>query len=175
MTNTDILMLSIYVTPEQIGVYFVLTRSLALAKFIRFAIAAVSGRSFAEYSANDKLKTLAYDPSNNEMVVCTDLDSNGDHFIDRYSAFVPVRRAFCRAYPVMFWLAVGVVISSATGALYELLMVPGTQNKIAMLQFITLAINLTLNFALIPVLGMYSAAIATSLALTLQAIGLCWI
>lgn len=176
MTNADILVLSLYVSPEQIGVYFILTRSLALAKFIRFAIAAVSGRGFAEFSAGDEpLKLAQMARQTTKWSFLLTLLATAGILLIGIPLLTLFGERFVDAYPVMFWLALGVVIRGATGAVDELLMVLGHQNPVALILFITLLANLALNFLLIPAMGLYGAAIATSSAIALQFIGLCWV
>jgi len=77
--------------------------------------------------------------------------------------------SFTRGYPVMFILAAGLMLRAAMGPGEALLNMMGHQ-KLAMLNLLAASfLNIALNLLLIPPYGLYGAATATSLSISLQA------
>jgi O-antigen/teichoic acid export membrane protein len=79
---------------------------------------------------------------------------------------------FDAGYPFLFVLVVGVVARAAVGPTESLLTMSGNQNICAAVYALTLAVNVGLNLLLIPAMGLWGAAIATSAAMVFEAIAL---
>ena len=76
---------------------------------------------------------------------------------------------FTSGYPLLFLLVFGVVARAAVGPCESLLTMSGNQNICAAVDAMTLAFNIGLNIVLIPLFGLWGAAIATSLAMVFEA------
>jgi O-antigen/teichoic acid export membrane protein len=76
---------------------------------------------------------------------------------------------FTSGYPLLFLLVFGVVARAAVGPCESLLTMSGNQNICAAVYAMTLAFNIGLNVVLIPLFGLWGAAIATSLAMVFEA------
>ena len=76
---------------------------------------------------------------------------------------------FTRGYPLLFLLVFGVVARAAVGPCESLLTMSGNQNICAAVYALTLAFNIGLNVVLIPLFGLWGAAIATTFAMIFEA------
>ncbi|MCB1493853.1 MAG: lipopolysaccharide biosynthesis protein, partial [Rhodobiaceae bacterium] len=118
MTNTDVLVLSYFRTPEETGAYFAAVKTLAFVSFVSFAVAAAAAHKFSEYYAsgdNERLERFVRD-----SIVWTFWPSlAGTALI--VAAGKPVLwlfgSDFVSAYPVMFIVGAGLMARAAVGPL----------------------------------------------------------
>lgn len=171
LQNTDVLVLSQYHPPEDIAQYYAALKTINLITFVHFAVANAVANRFSAYEARgDKERLAAFI---RQSVKWTFWPSLGAAILllamgkPLLWLFGP---EFTNAYPVMFILAVGLVIKSMFGPAEYVLNMLGEQKICAVLLFLTAMINLGLNFLLIPYFGLIGAASATALSLTLAAI-----
>ena len=64
LTNTDIVMLQHFRTPDDVAVYYAAAKTLALIAFVHFAVSAAVGHRFSEYHVtndHDRLKSILAD------------------------------------------------------------------------------------------------------------------
>ncbi|MEC9344325.1 MAG: polysaccharide biosynthesis C-terminal domain-containing protein [Pseudomonadota bacterium] len=173
LTNTDILFVSYYLSPDQVAVYFAAVKTLALVHFVYFAVKAGAAHRFAAYrKAGD---TTRYEAFIQETVAWTFWPSLalaivmvlfGRYFL---MLFGP---SFLAGESLLWILAFGVVVRSTVGAAESVLTMSGEQATCAAVYAASLMVNLTLNFSLIPVYGLQGAAWATTFALFFEAIAL---
>jgi len=76
---------------------------------------------------------------------------------------------FTSGYPLLFLLVFGVVARAAVGPCESLLTMSGNQNICAAVYAMTLAFNIGLNVVLIPMFGLWGAAMATAFAMIFEA------
>jgi O-antigen/teichoic acid export membrane protein len=76
---------------------------------------------------------------------------------------------FTAGYPLLFLLVCGVVARAAVGPAESLLTMSGNQNICAAVYALTLALNIFLSVLLIPAMGLWGAAIATTLSMVFEA------
>ncbi len=171
LQNTDVLVLSQYHPPEDIAQYYAALKTINLITFVHFAVANAVANRFSAYEARGDKERLAafirqsvkwtFWPSLGAAVL---LLAMGKPLLWLFGP------EFTNAYPVMFILAVGLVIKSMFGPAEYVLNMLGEQKLCAALLFLTALINLALNFLLIPHYGLIGAASATALSLTLAAV-----
>lgn len=171
LQNTDVLVLSQYHPPEDIAQYYAALKTINLITFVHFAVANAVANRFSAYEARGDKERLAafirqsvkwtFWPSLGAAVL---LLAMGKPLLWLFGP------EFTNAYPVMFILAVGLVIKSMFGPAEYVLNMLGEQKLCAVLLFLTAIINLGLNFLLIPHYGLIGAATATALSLTLAAV-----
>ena len=77
---------------------------------------------------------------------------------------------FTEGYPLLFVLVLGVVARASVGPAESLLTMSGNQNVCAAVYGGALATNIIANIILIPVWGLWGAAVATAGAMTLEAV-----
>ncbi|MFZ1815110.1 MAG: polysaccharide biosynthesis C-terminal domain-containing protein [Rhizobiaceae bacterium] len=173
LTNTDILFVGYYLPPDQVGIYFAAVKTLSLVHFVYFAVKAGSAHRFASYKTSGD--TARYEAFIQETVNWTFWPSLALAFVmvllGRYflMLFGPT---FMAGESLLWILAIGVVIRSSVGAAESVLTMSGEQRTCATVYAATLAVNLVLNFALIPLYGLKGAAIATTCALAFEAAAL---
>jgi len=79
---------------------------------------------------------------------------------------------FDEGFPLLFLLVIGVVARSAVGPCESLLTMTGNQNVCAFVYALTLLLNVVLSVILIPLLGLWGAAIATTASMVFEAAAL---
>ncbi|MGI9400955.1 MAG: lipopolysaccharide biosynthesis protein [Rhizobiaceae bacterium] len=173
LTNTDILFVSYYLPPDQVGVYFASVKTLALAHFVYFAVRAGSAHRFAAYrAAGDRER---YERFIQETVQWTFWPSLafavtmvllGKYFLMLFG------EAFVEGTSLLWILALGVIIRSSVGAAESVLTMSGEQKNCAIIYGLTFYVNFVLNWALIPAYGLKGAATATTLALAFESAAL---
>ncbi|MCP5080807.1 MAG: oligosaccharide flippase family protein [Alphaproteobacteria bacterium] len=171
MTNLDILLLQLYVAPDQIAIYFAAARSTALIAFVQFAVtAAFLPRIAAAFAKNDYgalsefLRTgckWTFWPSLAGTLVLVALGK------PLLWLFGP---EFTAGYLSMCILLVGIMARAAAGPSQGVLVLTGRQKAAAVISFGTLIVNAGLNLVLIPAYGLTGAAIATSVAFGLESL-----
>ncbi|MEM8743530.1 MAG: polysaccharide biosynthesis C-terminal domain-containing protein [Pseudomonadota bacterium] len=173
LQNTDILVLSLYVTPSDVAVYFAALKTISLVAFVHFAVGAASAHRFATHNAAGEQKKLqkavrdaarwTFWPSLAGAIALLLL---GKPLLWLFGS------EFTVGYPAMFLLAVGLVLRAATGPVEIVLNMLGEQKVCAAALFGTAGLNIVLNFALIPPFGLMGAAAATAISMALGALAM---
>jgi O-antigen/teichoic acid export membrane protein len=171
LQNTDILVLSRYVDPSQVAVYFAALKTISLVAFVHFAVGAAAANRFSAHNArgeHDKLHVAVRDavkwtfwPSLAGAIALLIL---GKPLLWLFGA------EFTSGYPVMFVLAAGLMIRASMGPVELILNMLGEQKMCAVVLFASAGLNLALNFALIPEFGLMGAATATAMSMAGAAI-----
>lgn len=172
LTNADVLMVGFYMEPDKVAIYFATVKTLALVHFVYFAVKAGVAQRYAQFTHGEPEKLAAFA---RETVSWTFWPSFlmgllvllfGEPLL---AIFGP---GFADGYPLLFLLVASVVARSAVGPCESLLTMSGYQNVCAVVYAATLALNIGLNVVLIPTLGLWGAAIATSAAMIFEATAL---
>lgn len=169
LTYTDILVLELYVQPGEVAVYYAATKVLALVAFVYFAVSAATAHRFAEYhiaGEKEKLEQFLTDsikwtfwPS---LAATLGLLAVGNFLLAMFGPDFPA------GYGLLFVLAVGLLGRASVGPVERLLNMVGEQKACAAIYASAFITNLVLCFVLIPYLGLYGAAVATSAAMLLE-------
>ena len=170
LTNVDILMVSHYLTPEDVAVYFAAAKTMALAHFVYFAVKAAAAHRFSAYlSAGDQERYVAFIQETVRwtfwptLVMAAVMAVLGRYFLLMFGS------SFEAGESVIWILALGVVARASVGPAESVLTMSGEQNACAVVYASSLVINLLLNMTLIPVYGLNGAAIATAAAMLFEA------
>lgn len=173
LQNTDILVLSRYVGPSQVGVYFAALKTISLVAFVHFAVGAAYASRFSAFKArgeHDALQQAVRDSVNwtfwPSLAGTAGLLLLGKPLLWLFGA------DFTSGYPAMFVLAAGLALRAAMGPVELILNMLGEQKACAAMLFAAAALNLTLNFALIPSYGLMGAAVATAVSLAGAAVAM---
>ena len=171
LTNADVVLVGLYMPPEQVGVYFAAAKTMALVQFVFFAVKAAAGPRFSGLMAAHDEQALAsfaaktarwsFWPS---LAVGLAVLAAG-HFL--LSLFGP---AFTAGYPVMAILFAGMLTKAMIGPGEVLLSMAGRQKLCASLYAFILTVNLLLNMICIPLFGLAGAALATAAAAAIEAV-----
>lgn len=170
LQNTDILVISHYMSPSDVGIYFAAGKTMALIMFVHYAVGSAVAHKFSALHArgdHDGLRVAARDavnwtfwPSLAGAIVILAL---GQPLLWLFGP------QFADGYPVMAILVVGFLARSAMGPAEYLLNMLGEQSLCAAVLALSAAANIGLNVVLVPKWGLTGGAIATSLSLMLVA------
>jgi O-antigen/teichoic acid export membrane protein len=171
LQNTDVLVLSRFMTPTDVAIYFAAGKTMSLIMFVHYAVgSAVANRFAGLHQRGDHLALRAcvrdavnwtFWPS---LAVAVVILALGQPLL---SLFGP---EFVAAYPVMAILVVGFLTRSAMGPAEFLLNMLGEQKRCALAMMTAAALNIALNIAFVPMWGITGAAAATAISLMTAAL-----
>lgn len=170
LQNTDILVISRYMSPTDVGIYFAAGKTMALIMFVHYAVgSAVSSKFAALHARGDResLRAFVKDAVNwtfwPSLAGAVLILALGKPLLWLFGP------QFESGYPVMCILVVGFLFRSSMGPAEFLLNMLGEQALCATVLFVSAILNVALNFALVPHYGLVGAATATSISLMMAA------
>ncbi len=171
LAYTDVLVLSAFREPHEVGVYYAAVKVMSLVAFVSFSVSAAVAHRFTEYAVageRERLETMVRDaarwtfwPSLGGAVIILALG---------WPILWLFGPAFVEGYPVLFVIAIGLLARATVGPLERLLNMLGQQNVCAAVYGGAFLLNIALAIALVPGFGMMGAAAATSLTLVMESI-----
>ncbi|TCA20629.1 lipopolysaccharide biosynthesis protein [Rhizobium leguminosarum bv. viciae] len=171
LTNSDVVVVGIFLEPHDVAIYFAAAKTIALVHFINFSVKAASGPRFSSIIAEGdhaQLATAAIDAARwtfwPALGVGLVVLAAGHLLLSLFGG------AFTSGYLVMAILLAGILAKSLVGPAETLLMMAGKQNLCVALYAGALTANVSLNLALIPHYGIEGTAIATASAMAVEAI-----
>ena len=170
-TNADILMIGWFMQPEDVAVYFAALKLLALVHFVYFAVKAGVAQRYAQYAhGGDRERLAGFARETVAWTFWPSLAMAALMLLAGKPMLMLFGPGFEAGYPLLFLLLAGVVARAAVGPAESLLTMSGHQNACAGVFGVTLAVNLGLNLALIPLWGLWGAATATAVAMCVEAL-----
>ncbi len=173
ITSADVIMVSFFRPPDEVAVYYAASKTLALAHFVYFAVRSATAHRYSRlFHSNDRagLETLVADTARwtfwPTLFIAALLVVIGPFLL---ALFGP---GFSDGYPLLLILLVGVLARASVGPVDALLTMADQQNRCAMVYASTFVLNVTLNLAFIPWLGLMGAGLATALAMIFEAAAL---
>ena len=173
LTNVDILIAGMYLSPHDVAIYFAAVKTLALVHFVYFAVKAGAAHRYSQYFTAGNVSQ--YEGFVRDTVKWTFWPSlamglllllTGKFLLSLFG------QDFASGYPLLFILVIGIVARAAVGPAESVLTMSGQQNVCAAIYGITLCANIALNLSLIPIYGLYGAAWATTIAMIFEAAAL---
>ncbi|NKK01347.1 oligosaccharide flippase family protein [Rhizobium leguminosarum bv. viciae] len=171
LTNSDVVVVGIFLEPHDVAIYFAAAKTMALVHFINFSVKAASGPRFSSIIAEGdhaQLASAAIDAARwtfwPALGVGLVVLAAGHLLLSLFGG------AFTSGYLVMAILLAGILAKSLVGPAETLLMMAGKQNLCVALYAGALTANVSLNLALIPHYGIEGTAIATASAMAVEAI-----
>lgn len=171
LTNSDVIVVGIFLDPESVAIYFAAAKTMALVHFVFFSVkAAAAPRFSALFAAGDRLALARFA---GETVRWSFWPSLGvglcvlalGHLL--LSLFGP---AFTAGWSLMFILFAGILAKALVGPGEVLLTMSGEQTLCVIVYAVALAANITFNVTLIPLFGITGAAVATASAMVVEAL-----
>lgn len=166
LQNADVLVLSHYVSPSEVGVYFAALKTISLIAFVHYAVGSAVAGQLSMLNArgdSDGLRAVIRDAARwtfwPSLAGALLLLATGRAFL---SLFGP---EFVAGYPAMFVLVVGLLIRASMGPAEYVLRMLGQQTGCAVVFGISAVFNIALNVLLIPAYGLLGAAAASSASL----------
>ena len=171
MQNSDVVILAFLATPQDVGAYYAVTKTMVLGAFVAFAVgAAVSHRLAAHHADGEKERLAAIMRQSTGWMFFASFVSLalmlalGRPFLALFGdEFVP-------HYPLMFVLALGFLVRASIGPAERLLAAIGDQAGCARVYVIVLLTGLVLQLVLAYVSGVAGLAIAAALTLIIETV-----
>ena len=171
LAHTDVLVLQMFRTPEEVAVYYAAAKTIALLSFVFFAVSATATHRFSSFHVAGDHEGLAtflaqtvrwtFWPS---LAVGIALLALGKPILNLFGP------DFDQGYPLMFVLVIGLLARASIGPVEKLLNMLGEQRICAVIYLGAFLLNLALCFVMIPALGAMGAAIATATALSAETV-----
>jgi O-antigen/teichoic acid export membrane protein len=169
LSNTDILILQQFRSPDEVAYYYAAAKTLTLVAIVHFAVSAAVAHRFSEYH-------VAADRARLEHILG---DSIRWTFWASLAATVVILAAgqpllwlfgprFMDSYFLMFILSAGLMARASVGPVERLLNMLGEQNACATVYATAFVLNVVLCIILIPRIGVAGAAVATATALIVE-------
>jgi O-antigen/teichoic acid export membrane protein len=166
LQNADVLIVSAYLSPMEVGMYFAAAKTMSLIMFIHYAVGSAVANHFSALMVrgdHERLAALVRDAVNwtfwPSLIAGVAILALGKPLLWLFSP------QFTAAYPVMFVLAIGFLARASMGPAEFILNMLGEQQLCAVVLVVSAVLDVALSFALVPVFGMIGAAVATSVAL----------
>ncbi|UWU20512.1 lipopolysaccharide biosynthesis protein [Rhizobium sp. CB3060] len=170
LTNSDVVVVGIFLDPAEVAVYFAAAKIMALVHFVYFAVKAAIGPRFAAIIAeNDPAKLAAFATEAARwtffpaLAVGLGVFAAGQFLLSLFGA------SFTEGQVVIAILLAGVLAKALVGPAEVLLLMADRQMLCVYLYAAALIANIGLNVALIPYFGIEGAAIAAASAMTIEA------
>lgn len=171
MQSSDVLVISAFLSPVEVGMYFAVAKTMSLVMFVHYAVgSAVANRlsSLRAHGDREGLESMVKD-----AIGWTFWPSLFGTII--ILAFGKVllwifNPQYTAAYPVMLVLAAGHLARASVGPADTILNMLGEQKMSAGILVTTAIVSLLLSLLLVPQLGLMGAATATASAYTCAAI-----
>ncbi len=166
LTNIDILVVGRLMQPEQVAIYFAAVKTMALVHFVYFSVTAGSAQRFSQYyAAGDDVRLSAFVRDTLHWTFWPSLAMVAVLILVGRWLLAMFGPSFVEGYPVLFILSAGLLLRASIGPAESLLIMAGQQGITAVVYASAFFLNVSLNFALIPHLGINGAATATAIAL----------
>jgi O-antigen/teichoic acid export membrane protein len=171
LQNTDVLVVSYFLTPSDAGTYFAAAKTMALVMFVHYAVgSAVANRLSALNARGDDaaLKMAVRDAV--RWTFWPSLAAAAAILALGYPLLMLFGPQFTAGYPVMFVLVLGFLGRAAMGPSEFILNMLGQQRACAAVITSMALLNFVLNILLVPRFGIIGAAISGAVALVTGAL-----
>jgi O-antigen/teichoic acid export membrane protein len=171
LTNSDVIVVGLFLDPESVAIYFAAAKTMSLVHFVFFSVkAAAAPRFSAMFAAGDRAALARFAGETVRWSFWPTLAVGlgvllVGHFL--LSLFGP---AFTAGYSLMFILFAGILAKALVGPGEVLLTMSGEQRLCVAVYGVALAANIAFNLTLIPLLGLTGAALATTSAMIVEAV-----
>jgi O-antigen/teichoic acid export membrane protein len=167
--NADVLILGLFLPPELVAFYFAATRLAQVLGYVPYGVSAVTAQRFAALSARGDragLQTMVRQAA----VISSTLTAISAMALSILAA--PLLGLFGEGFEaaalVVPLLCLGTVIRCLLGPGEDVLTMLGEERACSLSFMMALALNIALSFALVPLIGLYGAAIATAVSITMR-------
>lgn len=170
VTSADVIMVSFWHAPDDVAVYFAASKTLALVHFVYFAVRAASAHRFSSFLHADDMDGLKdYARRTTRWTFWPSVAAGGLLLLAAPLLLSLFGKDFTAGYPVLAILTLGVLIRASVGPADALLTMTGHQKSCAAIYAVAFMSNVALNCLFIPIFGLAGAAIATALAVVIEA------
>jgi len=166
MSWTDVIMLGIFRSEFEVGIYSVVSKLSVLTSFTLAAINSIAAPKFAEFFSKGDLKSLEKFIQQTTKLIFLATIPIAFLFL-MFSTFILglFGEDFKIGALALKILIIGQIINAAAGSVGYLLLMTGHQKFHQKIIVITFIINTLLNYLLIPKLGIIGASVSTSITI----------
>ncbi|MFN3623911.1 MAG: lipopolysaccharide biosynthesis protein [Hyphomicrobium sp.] len=171
LQSADVLIVSHYMTPTDVAIYFAAAKTMSLIMFVHYAVGSSVANRFASLAARgdkDALDSFAREAAH--WTFWPSLAAGAGILILGIPLLWLFGPQFIAGYPVMLILVAGFLFRAAMGPTEFLLNMLGKQAISATVQVSMAVSSIGLNLLLVPHYGLIGAAASTSLVLSLGAL-----
>ena len=171
LQNADVLIVSSFLTPKDVAIYFAAAKTMSLIMFVHYAVGSAVANRFSALNARgdkDGLKAFVRDAVN--WTFWPSLAAAGVILLLGRPLLWLFGPEFLAGFPVMMILVFGFLFRSAMGPSEFLLNMLGEQKACAIVLVFTAVLNVVLNLIMVPMFGLIGAALATSTSLIVTAL-----
>lgn len=166
LQNADVLVMSRYLPPAEVAVYFAAAKTMSLVMFVHYAVGSAVGNRFAALNARgDRAELVAFVADSVRWTFWPSLAVTGLLLALGLPLLWLFGPEFTAGYPIMAVLALGFLGRAAMGPSEFVLNMLGEQRTCAVTTAVAAGVAIVLCLLLVPRLGAIGAAIATSTAL----------
>jgi O-antigen/teichoic acid export membrane protein len=171
MGHADVLLLSLFVPAEEVGIYFAAARCLALSGFVAYAMTLVAGRRFALDLAGRSREELQRNIIEaTRMTLWATLGSVALALVAGPYLLAAFGPEYGNGIGVMWVLGAGMVARALAGQAGEVLIVTGRLREGVLIAAAGLAVTLVAGVVLIPLFGLLGAAAGAALGMACRTI-----
>lgn len=164
--HADIIVISIFLTPSDAGIYFAAAKTMSLMLYVHYAVgSAVANRLSALNAAGDSAGLKACIADAVRWTFWPSILAGGGILILGKPMLWLFGPQFADGYSVMFVLVAGFIVRAAFGPIEYVLNMLGCHRACATVLVVAAVTNIALNLSLVPVFGTIGAAIATAVTL----------
>ncbi len=169
---TDIVMLGVFVTDAEVGVYTVAMKISMLISLSLMAINTIAAPKFAEFwGRKDILGLSKVAQQSTKLIFWTSFPLLVITWLFPEWIMSIFGSEFVIGATVLILLSFSQLINAMTGSVTYILQMTGKQNIVQYIVFFSAIINIVLNYFLIPIYGINGAAIASMVSLILWNVG----
>jgi O-antigen/teichoic acid export membrane protein len=173
LTSVDVIMVSAYLPPEDVAVYYAATKTLALVHFVYYAVRAASGPRFSFHfhsgdhpALHEMVRNSIYWSFWPSVAVSTVVLAIGEPLLSLFGS------DFTGGGAVLLILVFGILTRASIGPVESLLTMAGYQKSCAAAFALAVVVNIGLNVVLIPRFGLVGAASATTVAMLVETLAI---
>jgi len=162
---SDIVILGLLGSADELAVYFAAVRCMALASFVHYAFMAVTSRRFSmAYASKDHRALQASVTQASDMTFWLTIPIVVLMLVLANPLLAFFGPEFVDGVPVMAMIGFGLIVRASIGNGADLLVMLGYQKAAVIIASMALALNIILAIVLIPTMGILGAAMSTVLA-----------
>ncbi len=171
LTFSDIIVLGMFVDSQTVALYFAATRVSSQVTAVQFAVtSAVAQRMAGLNATQNKVELHSLIHSSARWIFWATLAIAASVVILGWPLLWLFGAEFTAAYPVLVVLTLGLLARASTGGAEDALKMLGHERSEFRAKAISMAVNLVLNFSLIPQFGILGAAAATATSIVAYSI-----
>ncbi len=171
LTNSDVVVVGLFMEPRDVAIYFAASKTMALVQFVNFSVKAASAPRFSALIAGNDRNALAQFAGQTVrwafwpgLLVGLAALASGHLLLGMFGP------TFISGYDLMIILFAGILAKASVGPGEALLAMAGQQTLCVKLYAAALLVNIALNVILIPIFGLEGAACATAAAMMVEAL-----